>query len=105
MRRIMYIECKSGGLDGAGRIGWIEFSRSLRSFYYRGKLFQKTKSGYKYNCFEVDTGENNWITGAKKNGGDKLYGGIVEIDEDARIEYWTKIRGLPEAAHLTKYRS
>ena len=101
----MYIESKSGGLDGAGRIGWVEFSRSMRSFHYAGKLFQKTKSGYKYNCIEAETGEHYWITGAKKNGADKLYGGVVEIDEDARIEYWTKIRGIPESSHLTKYRS
>ena len=105
MKRIMYIECKSGGLDGHGRIGWVEFSRTARSFYYAGKRFEKTKSGYKYNCFDVETGENFWITGAKKKGGDKLYGGIVEIDEDAREEYWTKVRNLPEASNLNKYRS
>jgi hypothetical protein len=105
MKRIMYIECKSGGLDGLGRIGWVEFSRTARSFYYAGKRFEKTKSGYKYNCFEVETGENYWITGAKKKGGDKLYGGVVEIDEDAREEYWVKIRSMPEASHLSKYRS
>jgi hypothetical protein len=42
MKRIMYIKCKSGGLDGPGRIGWVEFSRAMRSFYYAGKSFQKT---------------------------------------------------------------
>src|SRR5437868_5444016 len=82
MKRIMYIECKSGDLDGPGRIGWVEFSRTMRSFYYRGKRFEKTRSGYKYNCFEASTGATYWISGPKKNGEDTLYGGIVEIDED-----------------------
>jgi len=104
MKRIMYIECKSGGLDGPGRIGCVEFSRSMRSFYYAGRRFQKT-SGYKYNCHDVETGEEYWISGPKKDGTDKLYGGVVEIDEDARVEYWTKIRRAPASAHLTKYRS
>ena len=100
----MYIECKNG-LEGPGRIGWVEFSKSRPSFYYAGKRFQKTKSGYKYNCFEVETRDKYWISGPKKNGTDRLYGGIVEIDEDARIEYWNKIRGIPGSSRFTRYRS
>ena len=102
MKRIMYIECKSGSLNGPGRIGWVTFSRSVRSYYYNGKTYQKTKRGYKYNCFDVGTGENYWISGPKKRGGDKLYGGVVDIDEDARVEYWLRVRGLPDAVHLTQ---
>lgn len=101
----MYIEYKGENLIGPGRIGWVEFSRSKRSFYYHGKRLQKTKSGYQYNCFDVETGENYWITGAKKNGQDRLYGGFVEIDEDARADYWLNIRNSPESINLSKYRS
>jgi hypothetical protein len=104
MKRIMYIECKSGGLDGPARIGWVEMSRTARSYSYGGKRFLKIKSGYKYNCIEKESGERYWISGCKKNGGDKLYGGVVEIDEDARAEYWTEIRNAPECAHLASYR-
>lgn len=102
MKRIMYIECKGEGLDGPGRIGWVEISRSTRSYAYGGKRFLKTKSGYKYNCVEEETGEHYWISGPKKKGGDKLYGGAVEIDDDARVEYWTKIRGQPESVNKTQ---
>jgi hypothetical protein len=105
MKRIMYIENKSEGLDGPGRIGWVEFSKSGRSFYYQGRRLQKTKSGYKYNCFDSETGDNFWITGPKKDGGDKLYGGVVEIDDDAREEYWINIRNMPQHKELTRYRS
>jgi hypothetical protein len=41
MKKIMYIECKGDGLNGPGRIGWIEYSRSKRSMHYQGKTFQK----------------------------------------------------------------
>ncbi|MEO6277610.1 1-deoxy-D-xylulose-5-phosphate synthase [Roseateles sp.] len=102
MKRIMYIEDKSAGLDGHGRIGWVEMSRSARSYTYAGRRFLKTKSGYKYNCFEEGTGARYWISGPKRRGGDKLYGGAVEIDEDARLAYWTEIRGRPESTHLTQ---
>jgi hypothetical protein len=100
MKRIMYIECKDGRLDGSGRIGWVELSRTARSYVYNGKRFNKTKSGYKYNCIEEETGAIYWISGPKKRGGDRLYGGVVEIDEDARVEYWTKIRRLPQSVEL-----
>jgi len=47
----------------------------------------------------------HWISGPKKNGQDKLYGGIVEIDDDARIRYWTDISKAPGSCHLRQYRS
>ncbi|WP_441292605.1 hypothetical protein ACSRUE_21385 [Sorangium sp. KYC3313] len=35
-----------------------------------------------------------------------LYGGVVHIDEDARVEYWTRIRERPDlAGELTEYRA
>jgi hypothetical protein len=67
MKRIMYIEAKGGGLDGPARIGWVEYSRSFRSLYYRGRRFEKCV-GYKYNCFDAETGERYWISGPKKDG-------------------------------------
>jgi hypothetical protein len=102
MKRIMFIECKDGSLNGngTGRIGWVELSRTARSYVYNGKRFNKTKSGYKYNCIEESTGITYWISGPKKRGRDRLYGGVVEIDEDARVEYWTKIRRQPESVLL-----
>ncbi len=103
MKRIMYIESKAEGLDGSGRIGWVELSRSRRSYHYAGRTFHKV-SGYKYNCIETESGNPNWISGPKKNGEDKLYGGVVEIDEDAREEYWLKIRGKPECRDLRSFR-
>lgn len=100
MKRIMYIEDKSEGSTGVGRIGWVEMSRTTRSYVYAGKRFLKTKSGYKYNCIEEETGAHYWISGPKKKGGDMLYGGVIEIDDDARVEYWTRIREQPELIHL-----
>ncbi|MFB5652670.1 hypothetical protein ACE5IS_18660 [Leptospira wolffii] len=100
----MYIEDKSQGMAGAGRIGWVTLSKSKRSYHYNGKTFRKIGSGYKYNCIEEESGDYYWISGPKKNGGDTLCGGIVEIDEDARVEYWTKIRNLPREVDRRQYR-
>lgn len=101
----MYVENKSGGLDGDGRIGWVELSRSGRTYRYGGRRLAKTKSGYKYNCVDEETGEHYWVSGPHKDGADRLYGGIVQIDEDARVEYWTRIRELPSRVAETEYRA
>jgi hypothetical protein len=105
MRRIMYVEYKGRGLDGDGRIGWVELSRTGRTYHYQGRHLLKTKSGYKYNCIDEETGAAYWVSGPHKDGADKLYGGLVQIDEDARVEYWTKVRQRPSFVALTEYRA
>ena len=39
----------------------------------------------------------------KTNGRDKLHGGFVDIDEDAREAYWLEIRNLPDCTALTSF--
>lgn len=97
--RIMYIECKAGGLTGLARIGRVTFSKTGRTLYYGGHRFQSLKgAGFKSNYYDLDTGEDCWISGPKRAGGDALYGGSIpiEIDADVREEYWREIRRQPE---------
>ena len=95
-RRVMYIERKAGSLEGPARIGWVTFSKTGKTIYYRGRAFQSLKgSGFKSNYFDVDTGDEYWISGVQKDRQDRLYGGglhNVEIDDDAREEYFRLIR-------------
>ena len=75
------------------------FSKRGKTIYYGGKAFQSCGgSGYKANYFDIETRDQYWISGCKRNGTDRLYGERVpvEIDDDVREEYWTEIRGLPE---------
>ena len=67
--RIMYIEVKSGHSDrGPARIGRISFSATGRTLYYRGRSFQSCKGqGIGANYFDVEIGEEYWISGPKKN--------------------------------------
>jgi hypothetical protein len=97
--RIMYIERKADKLTGEARIGRVTFSKSGRSVYYQGRRFEtQSGRGYKSNYFEVESGEEYWISGPRRDGQDRLYGGRqpIEIDDDVREEYWTAIRKLPE---------
>ncbi|MBL4789022.1 MAG: hypothetical protein JKY60_08205 [Kordiimonadaceae bacterium] len=91
--RIMYIENKSGGLEGPARIGRIFFSKSGNSLYYKNQMFQKI-AGFKANFAEVESGDEYWISGPRKDQNDRLYGGNkdVQIDEDISAEYYEYIK-------------
>ena len=97
----MYIESKAEGLTGSARIGRVTFSKSGRTLRYQGRTFQSLKGrGFKSNYYDVETGEEFWISGPKRDGSDRLYGERVpvEIDEDVRHEYWSEIRGQSDRA-------
>jgi hypothetical protein len=102
--RIMFIERKAGSLTGEARIGRVTFNRTGRTIYYRDQVFHRIiGGGFKSNHYEEATGEDYWISGCKRRGGDQLYATNVpiEIDEDVRLEYWRDIRGAPERANET----
>jgi len=90
-RRVMYIENKEGDIDGvAARIGWVEFSKSGRSVYYRGKTLIRAKGGgIRGNHFDEESGEEYWVSGIKKRGSNSHWAETVniEIDSDAVEEY------------------
>lgn len=103
--RIMWIERKEG-LAGPARIGRVMSSKSGPSLHYRGKTFQTLSGrGFRANYFDVDTGEEYWISGCRKDGRDALYNTDLEIDEDVREEYWTLIRKQPENVRMTSFRA
>ena len=93
--KIMYIESKSEGLEGPAVIGRVYFSKSGNTLYYKGKKFRSLKgSGFKSNYFETESGNHYWISGPRKDGNNRLYGGNkgVQIDEDVLEEYKSFIK-------------
>ena len=102
--RIMYIEYKGDGLVGPARIGRVAYSKTGKSLTYRGKEFASLKgTGLKANFVEVESGEQYWISGCKKDGLDSLYPNLVEIDDDVREEYWVEIRNKPELKDTSSF--
>jgi hypothetical protein len=85
----MYVENKDGDIDGVpGRIGWVTFSKSGRSVYYRGRTLVRAQ-GVRGNHVDTETGQEYWISGVKKNGRDAHHAEPIRVavDEDARAEY------------------
>lgn len=96
--RIVYLEDKSAGLNGAARIGRVTYSKTGQSLTYNGRTFQKLGGrGFKANYFDIETGDHFWISGPRKDGADRLYPQStvpVIVDDDVADDYWTQIRGI-----------
>ena len=87
--RVMYVENKDGDIDGiSARIGWVKFSKTGKSVYYRGRTLCRG-SGAGSNHFDEETGEEYWISGIKKRESNIHWAENTEvkIDKDALEEY------------------
>ncbi|MEB2777718.1 hypothetical protein SYJ56_20550 [Algoriphagus sp. D3-2-R+10] len=90
-REIRYIELKSGfGDSGPAWIGLVEYSKSKHTVYFNDMALKKLKNpGISGNHFNIETGEEYWISGVKKNGQDRHWagGGKIMIDEEIIDDY------------------
>lgn len=99
MKRLMYVELKSGySDDGPAWIGIVEFSRTGRTAYFNDKAFKKA-GGIGANFYDLETGDSYWITGIKKDGFNRHWAGRgkIMIDKDVVEEYlsiveWSSLR-------------
>ncbi len=92
--KIMYIENKSKGHSGPAWIGYVEFSKSAQTIYFDNKALKKLKTpGIIGNHFDIETGEEYWISGVKKNGADRHWagGGKVMLEKRCIEEYLSLI--------------
>ena len=88
----MYIESKSRLLDGEkARAGWVTFSKTGRTLFYRGRSFKAIGGrGISGNFIEEQSGSEYWISGIKARGSNRHpseRSESVAIDEDAKAEY------------------
>ncbi len=84
---IKYIELKTGFSDnGPAWIGLVSFSKSGRTLYFDGKAFQSLNgNGINGNYFEIESGNEYWISGVKKNQSDRHIYGDGKIYVEKRI--------------------
>lgn len=83
---LKYIELKSGfGDNGPAWIGMAEFSKSGRTVYFNGKALKNSNAqGIAGNYFDIENGDEYWVSGIKKNGTDRHWagGGKIIIDKN-----------------------
>jgi len=83
---LRYIELKTGYTDnGPAWIGMAEFSKSGRTVYFNGKALKNSNTqGISGNYYDIENGDEYWISGVKKNGNDRHWagGGKIMIDQN-----------------------
>ncbi|MEI6807621.1 MAG: hypothetical protein WCN95_02780 [bacterium] len=99
---ILYVELKTGHKNnGPAWIGRARYSKSGRSIYFDGKVFKSAKSETAAgNYYEIRTGNEYWISAAKKNRQDRHWEGSGKISVDRAVlkDYLAKtgLDSLPE---------
>jgi hypothetical protein len=93
---IKYLELKTGYSDnGPAWIGLVSFSKSGKTIYFDGKAFQSLNgTGINGNYFDLDTGDEYWISGVKKDMTDRHIcgGGKVLVEKRILSDYLKIIR-------------
>lgn len=85
MTDIKYIELKTGyNDDGPAWIGKVKISRSGNTIYFNDHAFQKHR-GISGNFIDIESGDEYWISGVKKNGEDRHWAGNGKIVIDSKI--------------------
>lgn len=83
-RELKYIELKTGySDDGPARIGYVKTSASGRTVYFNDRAFQPLRGG-RGSYFDVESGEEYWISGIKKRGSNRHPSGRGKIVVDRR---------------------
>jgi len=86
---IRYIELKTGYNDnGPAWIGKVKLSKTGKTIYFNDKAFRKCV-GVAGNYYDVETQDEYWISGIKKNGTDRHWAGsgIVVIGQNIVPDY------------------
>lgn len=91
----MFVQLKSGyDLDrGPSWICWVDFNKSWNTARFHGKELRRFQS-FDANFYDVETDENYWLSGPKRDRTDLRYGpGSPVIDDDAVETYEAFLAG------------
>ncbi len=105
MSMLRYIEFKSGyGDRGPAWIARVKLSKSKTTVYFNGRALKKAAGGgVSGNYVDLESGDEFWISGVKKNGGDRHWAGsgIVLVEAAAVEEYLAlrKLQALDRKSH------
>jgi hypothetical protein len=93
---LRYIELKTGYADnGPAWIARVKTSKSGRTIYFDGRALKQGSIG-SGNFIDRATGESFWVSGVKRNGGDRHWAGSGRVlVEAAAVDEYLSIIGKP----------
>lgn len=92
----MYVQLKTGyDTDrGPAWIGWVRFSKTWKTAYFHGRTLRRWPGMFDANFYDVETMEEFWISGPKRDQTDARYRhALPKVDDDARDAYEAALRG------------
>jgi hypothetical protein len=90
-RSLKYIErCTGASHNGDAWIGYVDASKSGQTVYFNGRAYTRsTGGGISGNHYDVESGEEFWISGLKKRGSNRHWAGSgrIQIESIAIAAY------------------
>jgi len=94
---LKYIELKTGfNHNGPAWVGLTSLSKTGKTIYFNGKAFKRIASGgVAGNYYDLESGDEYWISGIKKNGFDRHWAGSgkIKIEAAAVKKYLNVVSG------------
>ena len=94
MKAIRYIELKTGYSDnGPAWIERVKESKSGNTLYFNNKAFRRCR-GISGNYYDIESREEYWISGVKKDGSDRHWAGHGKVViQEAIVTDYLEITG------------
>ena len=94
IRELMYVELKTGYSDnGPAWIGFVMTSKTKKTIYFNDHAFQRYIGGNS-NYFDIESGDDYWISGVKKQESNRHGAGSGKIMIDSRaVEQFLQLIG------------
>lgn len=95
--RVMFIHLKTGhsGDSGPSWISLVRFNKSWKTAYWHGRRLARWQ-GPDSNFFDLETNEEFWVSGPKRDRTDARYSNIQpQVDDDVREIYEAFLKGAP----------
>lgn len=100
--RIMYVQLKTGyDTDrGPAWIARLRFTKSWRTAYFHDLVLRRVtgtaNSNFDSNFYDIETGDEYWISGPKRDQSDTRYGSQKPlVEDDVQEDYAEFLRGSP----------
>lgn len=97
-RRLMFLQLKTGyDTDrGPSWIAWVDFSKTWSTAYFHGRTLRRATGMCDANFYDVQTDEEFWVSGPKRDRTDTRYGPSNSEVEPAAVEtYHAFLEGAP----------
>lgn len=90
----------SAGYDtdqGPAWVGWVRFSKTWQTAHFHGRTLRRVRGGgVRGNFYDVESGEEFWVSGPKRDRTDARFSAQQPtIEHDAQAAYEALLAGAP----------